>query len=472
MVDLRGLRIVLCVSILLFVQSHAAWISSQQQIEHRAEEHRFLESDCGDRGADEDQTAFLQGRVTSSMANNANKSSNRSHTSEAEISFGSIKEGANVMRAPKQGSHPQVNPEDAGIAGVAKALLHFSTVTWILLCCAMLLWLTWNIYQIVLQATAANVCEDETMFQNLGFAVTWASLGIGVIFFNKCLYMKSGDGFGFPRPILLNWFHMFSTAAFTHLVRFIRPDAMPAITSLSATTCFCNVVPIASLQTISLCLGNMAYLYISVSYIQMVKNTTSAFVFLCSISMGLEEKSFCKAIGVTIVISGMMLTSTGDQYFNLLGFALQLSGTVAEAFRLCLTKALLSTKYSANLDPLSACCVSSTSVCFILTFPMLLVDAPHVTFVEIWDLRLVLCANALLVVCLNLTSMRFMKKVGPTTYALTGVLKDVVLVLTLLAVFGSGIANLEGLGFAVSLVGLYLYNSNGFSCFISQKTSS
>lgn len=294
---------------------------------------------------------------------------------------------------------------------------------------------------------------------NIGFAATWALIGICVILFNKCLFMESGAGFGFPRPVLLNWLHMFCTAAFTHLIRIIRPDAMPTITSLNARTYFYTVVPIASLQMVSLCLGNIAYLYISVSYIQMVKNTTSAFVFLFSISMGFEELTFSKAIAVTLVISGMMLTTGGDQYFNLLGFVLQMSSTIAESCRLCCTKALMSTKYSANLDPLSACCVSSSSVCVLLTIPMLIYDYPHVTFAEIWDLRLVLCANALLVVCLNLTSMRFMKKVGPTTYALTGILKDVVLVVSLLVLFGSGIANLEALGFAVSLTGLFLYNS-------------
>lgn len=428
--------------------------------------------DENDLDSHEDVTALLQGRVASNRyADQHNHTASIAHSltkkplSIADLEKGpsflaahrKFQEDVRLMGVQRSVEEPQVNPEDVGIADLANALVHLSAVHWALLCVAMLLWLLWNVYQVILQLGVASQ-EDETMFRNLGSALTWVTLGVCVIFFNKCLFMKSGAGFGFPHPISLNWFHMFCTAAFTHAIRTVRPDAMPGLSSLNVRTYFCNVVPIAGVQMVALALGNFAYLYISVSYIQMVKNTTSAFVFIFSSMMGFEQPTSARIFAVALVLCGMMLTTSGDQYFNMLGFMMQISSTIADACRLCLTKALMSTKYSVNLDPLSACCASSSTVCMLLTIPMLIIDLPHVTFAEIWDLRLVLCANGLLVVCLNLVSMRFMKKVGPTTYALTGVLKDVLLVVFLLALFGSGVANLEGFGFAMSIVGLLSYN--------------
>jgi len=413
--------------------------------------------DENDLDGHEDVTALLQGRVASNRyADQHNHTASIAHSlTKKPLSIAALEKAPSFLAAYKTFQEDVrlmgVNPEDEGIADLANALVHLSAFHWALLCVAMLLWLLWNVYQVILQLGVASQ-EDETMFRNLGSAATWATLGVCVIFFNKCLFMTSGAGFGFPHPIILNWFHMFCTAAFTHAIRTVRPDAMPGLSSLNAHTYFCNVVPIAGVQMVALALGNFAYLYISVSYIQMVKNTTSAFVFMFSSMMGFEQPTGARIFAVALVLCGMMLTTSGDQYFNMLGFLLQISSTIADACRLCLTKALMSTKYSVNLDPLSACCASSSTVCMLLTIPMLIIDLPHVTFSEIWDLRLALCANGLLVVCLNLVSMRFMKKVGPTTYALTGVLKDVILVVFLLALFGSGVANLTGFGFAMSIV--------------------
>jgi hypothetical protein len=432
-------------------------------------------------GSDADFTTLLQGRLTSSRDSDQR---NHSHDSlsghhlpvaagSSELQSEKItdahsdakkRSSATLNRLP-HGAHAislrqnliLPTAEDAGMADLVSQVVHFSTVKWGMVCLSMLVWLVWDIQEMLSQDTA-NAGENESMFKNVFLAFTWISLGISMIMFNKFLFLESGMGFGFAHPILLNWFHMLATAIFTNVVRIVRPDAMPGMSSLTVQAYCYYVAPVACLQMIALAVGNMAYLYIAVSYIQMVKNTTSAFVFIFSAFMGFEVLSGPRAVAVMLVITGMLLTTGGNHNFNLIGFALQMSATISDSLRLCLTKVLMSTKYSVKLDPLSAICVSSISVCVLFTIPMFVVDYPHVSFAQIWNLKLVLLANILLVVRLNITSMRYMKRVGPTTYALTGVLKDIVLVVTLLVIQGAPPLGLYSLGFAVTIGGLLCYN--------------
>merc|ERR1719446_1774017 len=102
---------------------------------------------------------------------------------------------------------------------------------------------------------------------------------------------------------------------------------MPAVTEskITAQSWAINIFPIALLQAAALAFGNTAYLYISVSYIQMIKNTTSAFVFMISIMIGLEKGTFSNTFAVTMVVIGLLLTTVGELDFALIGFIFQMA---------------------------------------------------------------------------------------------------------------------------------------------------
>merc|ERR1719181_2745065 len=151
--------------------------------------------------------------------------------------------------------------------------------------------------------------EDMTFFQAFPIAALWCSLGIGLILFNKFIFLPSGSGFDFPFTIFLMWWHALAGTFSTNLLRFARPSLMPAVrdSSLSLNAYFVNIFPIALLQAAALAFGNTAYLHISVAYIQMVKNTTSAFVFMFCIMLGLEKFFALKAFAVSMVVAGLLM---------------------------------------------------------------------------------------------------------------------------------------------------------------------
>jgi len=300
-----------------------------------------------------------------------------------------------------------------------------------------------------------------SFLQALPLVLLWSALGITLILFNKFIFLPTGYGFDFPFTVFLMWWHALAGTISMNILRLARPSLMPAVTegSMNLRSYVINVFPIAFLQAAALAFGNTAYLHISVAYIQMVKNTTSAFVFIFSILLGLEICTPSNTFAVVMVVTGLLMTTVGELDFAFLGFMFQMAGTIADSLRLSLTKVILSSNHAVKLDPMSALYFFSPTVLLILSIPMYFVDFQRLTLAKVYEMKFVLLTNALLAFALNTTSMFFMKRCGATTYALTGVLKDVALIILCCAMFSHPISFLQLVGFVVSLFGFQLYNT-------------
>ena len=99
---------------------------------------------------------------------------------------------------------------------------------------------------------------------NLVYVSIWIGLSGTVILYNKWILAY----YGFPYPIALTIWHMtFSSALAFAVVRLGYVEAC----NMSAETYVKAVVPIGACFAGTLWLGNAAYLYLSVSFIQMLK---------------------------------------------------------------------------------------------------------------------------------------------------------------------------------------------------------
>lgn len=351
----------------------------------------------------------------------------------------------------------KLSTEDQGMTAVSLLLVNMPEHFWSLLFACGVVGLVVFLSRVKMDEKG----EDMTFYQALPIAILWSGLGISLIFFNKFIFLPAGAGFDFPFTIFLIWWHALAGTVATNILRVARPDMMPAASAskLSLYAWFVNIFPIACLQAAALAFGNTAYLHISVAYIQMVKNTTSAFVFMFSIMFGLETCTRSNTFAVAAVVLGLLFTTVGELDFSLLGFMLQMAGTLSDSLRLSLTKIVLSSRHAVSLDPMSAVFYSCPTLLLILTGPVCMIDLPLLTAAKLWDMKFVLMTNALLAFGLNMTSMFFMKRCGATTYALTGVVKDVALILLCCGMFGHPMTNTQLVGFVISLAGFQLYNS-------------
>lgn len=362
-----------------------------------------------------------------------------------------------LLEAQTLGPVHQLTTEDRGMTAFSIVFVNMPEHFWSLVCALGVCMVSWFLSRVRMDEKG----EDMTFYQALPIAVLWSVLGIALILFNKFIFLPEGLGFDFPFAVFLMWWHALAGTFSTNILRLARPDMMPAVSEgkLSISSYLINILPICLLQGSALAFGNTAYLYISVAYIQMIKNTTSAFVFFCCLTLGLEKGTFSNTLAVTMVVAGLLLTTVGEMDFSLLGFLFQIAGTMSDSLRLALTKIVLSSGHAVRLDPMSALYYSSPTVMLILTIPMYLVDFRHMTVAKVWEMKFVLLTNALLAFGLNMTSMFFMKRCGATTYALTGVVKDVGLILVCVALFRHPMTRLQLLGFVISLAGFQLYNN-------------
>lgn len=124
-------------------------------------------------------------------------------------------------------------------------------------------------------------------------------------------------------PIWLTTFHLvYATIGtrvlqkFTHLL-----DGVDDV-QMSWERWFKNIVPIGALFSASLIFSNLAYLTLSVSFIQMLKAFTSVAVLGLSVAMGLEKMNPRTFVIVIAISMGVALASYGE--LNLYVFPLSL----------------------------------------------------------------------------------------------------------------------------------------------------
>ena len=112
--------------------------------------------------------------------------------------------------------------------------------------------------------------------------VQWIFFSSTIIIFNK--YLLDTAGFHFPLTLVL--MHMVFITGCAQLWKRMGWVDVPVLSWYEIGVRF---VPVAICFASSLGLGNAAYLYISVAFIQMIKASTPVAVMLVSFALGIEE---------------------------------------------------------------------------------------------------------------------------------------------------------------------------------------
>ena len=86
----------------------------------------------------------------------------------------------------------------------------------------------------------------------------------------------------------------------------------------------------------TLWLGNAGYLYLSVSFIQMLKALMPMAVFGMGCSLGTETYNNNTMVNMLVVTIGVAIASYGEITFVVLGVLLQLAAIMTESSRLTL----------------------------------------------------------------------------------------------------------------------------------------
>ncbi|PPD84529.1 hypothetical protein GOBAR_DD18538 [Gossypium barbadense] len=151
------------------------------------------------------------------------------------------------------------------------------------------------------------------------YVAIWIFLSFTVIVYNK--YILDQKLYNWPYPISLTLIHMgFCSSIAALLVRVFHVVDLP--TSMSPRLYLSSVVPIGALYSLSLWLSNSAYIYLSVSFIQMLKALMPVAVY--SIGVLFRKDSFkSSTMGNMLAISfGVAIAAYGEAKFDTWGISL------------------------------------------------------------------------------------------------------------------------------------------------------
>lgn len=274
-----------------------------------------------------------------------------------------------------------------------------------------------------------------------------------MILFNKHVLANMD----FPFPMFLTTWHMVLAVILTQIMS-RTTNMLPGVAEgkVDSKTMQTKIVPVALCFAVSLVFANKTYIYLSVSYIQMLKAFTPVAVLIFSFLAGLEKSSKMELCIVMLICTGVAMTSVGEMHFSWLGFTFQSLAIMAESTRLVLTNILMT---QIKLDPLSSlyyiapvCAVFIGTACSYFEFSQL----P-------WDRMLtaefagVLLINGFVAFALNVAVVFLISNTSALVLTLSGIVKDILLVGLSVMVFGSPVTLLQYFGYGVALLGLNVH---------------
>ncbi|EMR65815.1 putative duf250 domain membrane protein [Eutypa lata UCREL1] len=209
--------------------------------------------------------------------------------------------------------------------------------------------------------------------------------------------------------------------------------------------------------SLSLIGGNMAYLYLSVSFIQMLKATNAVATLLATWAFGMAVPNLKVLFNVSAIVIGVAIASFGELKFNLVGFIYQVAGIIAEALRLVMVQRLLSSA-EFKMDPLVSVYYYAPACALVNGVVTLFVEAPRMTMDDFYSLGVfTLIANALVAFLLNVSVVLLIGKTSAVVLTMSGVLKDILLVVASMAIFGDPVTGQQYAGYSIALAGLVYY---------------
>lgn len=286
------------------------------------------------------------------------------------------------------------------------------------------------------------------------YVAVWIFLSFTVIVYNK--YILDRKLYNWPYPISLTMIHMSFCSSLAYLLVRVLKVVEPV--SMSWDLYLKSVVPIGLLYSLSLWLSNSAYIYLSVSFIQMLKALMPVAVYSIGVLFKKESfKSETMANMVSISI-GVAIAAYGEAKFDTWGVILQLGAVAFEATRLVMIQILLTSK-GITLNPITSlyyvapCCLAFLFVPWVLVeFPILKENSSfHFDY-------FIFGTNSFCAFALNLAVFLLVGKTSALTMNVAGVVKDWLLIAFSWSVIKDTVTPINLLGYGLAFLGVGYYN--------------
>lgn len=299
-------------------------------------------------------------------------------------------------------------------------------------------------------AAAPAEKREAPMAQALPAISFWIMMSMATILYNKYLYTGT-----FAYPLTLTSIHMSFATLATQLLRLIGKLPVP---ELGWSFYVRNVVPIGVLFALSLGFSNLAAVRLSVSFIQMIKALTPLLALAISVAMRLEKATPTLIAVVSVMCVGVTIASYGEIEFDALGLVFQLTSITAEAARLVATQSLLQAHLPKSNPLVSISLFAPCSLIFLLPVALYKEPAALAALGSGSGTGVVVLGNTLTAFTLNIAVVILVSQTSGLTLTLAGIIKDIMLIVASIWLFGNPITYTQVAGYTLALYGLNMYH--------------
>lgn len=289
---------------------------------------------------------------------------------------------------------------------------------------------------------------------------------VGLINFNK--YMVKTV---FPFPTYLVLVHTSFGAVLAFLLYVLKPSFFPSLkdgdarVSIDRDLILGKILPIAFVFAGNLVLSNMAYMYSSVAFLQMMKEGNVVFVYIASLAVGIEVFKYRSCFLLTLIMLATMLNIEGEIHFSLVGTLIQGASQLFEVIRLVLQALVLSGR-GLKLDSLTYVLLVLPP-CFLFIVLLLAArglgllpsgDAVAPSWGDVQGCWPLLLLNGLAAFALNVSIALFVKHTSAVAMVLAGLVKDSMVILTSVLCMGEAMSHTQQVGFGLQLWGVFVWS--------------
>lgn len=286
------------------------------------------------------------------------------------------------------------------------------------------------------------------------YVATWIGLSSSVILFNKWILST----LNFQYPVILTTYHLiFSTIMTQLLARYTTYLDGRKTVKMTGRVYLRAIVPIGFFFSLSLIAGNLTYLYLSVAFIQMLKAIMPVAVLISGWALGVSQPNLKVFLNVSAIVVGVIIASFGEIKFVWIGVIYQLAGIACEALRLTMVQRLLSSA-DFKMDPLVSLYYFAP-VCAAMNLVVALFwEVPKITMAEVYHVGFpMFFLNGMCAFMLNVAVVMLIGKTSSLVLTLCGVLKDILLVIASILIWGTEVSALQFFGYSIALCGMVYY---------------
>ena len=170
------------------------------------------------------------------------------------------------------------------------------------------------------------------------YCLVYLLVGPALIIVNKKILRDVGFGY----PMMVSGLGQLSSAICSFiLIRVFKLTTLTCRAQVTWPFYLRNMMVVGGATAASLCFGNAGYLFLTISFVQILKAFTPVFVVAMLYMTGIDVPSRRVTFSVIALCVGTSIASAGEANFNLTGVIIMIFAETCEATRLVLTQKLL-----------------------------------------------------------------------------------------------------------------------------------